>query len=124
MEENTMKNHLTVAAILQIVFGTFNILIAAGILFGFGLAVALANDPTAEKVLTIIEWPLAGSFGIIGIAMIIGAVGLLARQSWGRVFTLIMAIIGLMSIPLGTLKGVYIIWVLVQHETIAYLQKK
>jgi hypothetical protein len=34
-----------------------------------------------------------------------------------------MGAIGLLNVPIGTLKGVYIIWVLVQSETISLFEK-
>jgi len=56
---------------------------------------------------------------LIGGAIIAGGIGLLACKPWARVLTLVMAALGLLNIPIGTLKGVYIIWVLVQQETVS-----
>jgi len=118
-----MKKHVTVAAILQIVFGIFNVFGAIAIAFAFGFVDQFVDDPTAIKVLDIVSIPLMTMLGLIGAAMILGAIGLLSCKNWGKVLTLIMAALGLLNIPIGTLKGVYIIWVLVQPETTTLFAK-
>jgi hypothetical protein len=62
-------------------------------------------------------------FLLIGGAMIAGGIGLLSCKPWARILTLIMAALGLLNIPIGTLKGVYIIWALVQTETVSLFDK-
>jgi hypothetical protein len=117
MEENKMKKHVTAVAILQIVFGAFNLIGGFVVGFVFKFAEQMANDPTATQVLNIISIPLTILLCFFGAGMIIGAIGLLAYKAWGKIITLIFGAIGLLSIPLGTFKGVYIIWTLVQPET-------
>lgn len=123
VEENRMKKHISVAAILQIVFGSLNVIIAMVIAFAFGFADQFVDDPTAAKVLGIVGTPLVVLFLLFGGAMIAGGVGLLSCKPWARILTLVMAAIGLLNIPIGTLKGVYIIWVLVQAETVSFFEK-
>jgi len=123
VEENRMQKHVTVVAILQIVFGSLVLVAALAIGFAFGLVENIANDPTATKVLGIIGVPLAVMFIIFGGAMLAGGIGLLSCRKWARILTLIMGALGLLNIPIGTLKGVYIIWVLVQTETVTLFEK-
>ncbi|HUW92363.1 MAG TPA: hypothetical protein VMV74_04295 [Bacteroidales bacterium] len=123
MEENRMKKHVNVAAIIQIVFGSLNILGALVIVFAFGFIDQFVDDPTAIKVLDIVMVPLTTILGLFGAAMVSGGIGLLTCKAWGRVLTLVMAALGLLNIPIGTLKGVYIIWVLVQPETVSLFEK-
>lgn len=123
VEENRMKKHINVAAILQIVFGSLNVIIALVIAFAFGFAEQFIDDPTAMKVLGIVGTPMVVLFMLFGGAMIAGGVGLFSCKPWARILTLVMAAIGLLNIPIGTLKGVYIIWVLVQSETVSLFDK-
>lgn len=124
MNENKMKKHVTVAAVLQIVFGAIDLIAAIAIAFVFRFADQFVDDPTAVKVLGFVSIPVVTIFGVIGVAMILGGIGMLSCKAWGRILTLIMAALGLMNIPIGTLKGVYIIWVLVQPETTALFEKE
>ena len=122
-EENRMRKHIHVAAILQIVFGSLNVIGGLAIAFAFGFVDQFVDDPTALKVLAIVGTPLIVLFLLFGGAMIAGGVGLLSCKSWARILTLVMAALGLLNIPVGTLKGVYIIWVLVQQETVSLFAK-
>jgi len=123
VEENRMRKHVNVAAILQIVFGSFIVIGALAIAFAFGFIDQFVDDPTAIKVLSIICTPLIVLMLLFGGAMIAGGVGLFSCKPWARILTLVMASLGLLNIPIGTLKGVYIIWVLVQSETISLFDK-
>lgn len=123
VEENRMKKHVHIAAILQIVFGALNVIAALAIAFVFGFVDQFVDDPTAIKVLGIIGTPLVVVFLVFGGAMIAGGIGMFSCKPWARVLTLVMAALGLLNIPIGTLKGAYIIWVLVQTETITLFEK-
>jgi hypothetical protein len=123
MEENKMKKHVTVAAILQIVFGSLNIIGALAVAFAFGFIDQFVDDPTAMKVLGIVGVPLITVLALVGVAIVAGGIGMLSYKGWGKVLTLVMAGLGLLNIPIGTLKGVYIIWVLVQPETNLLFEK-
>jgi hypothetical protein len=122
-EESRMKKHVSVAAILQIVFGSMNVIAALAIAFAFGFVDQFVDDPTAVKVMGIVGTPLVVLFLLFGGAMIAGGIGLLTCKPWARILTLVMSAIGLLNIPIGTLKGVYIIWVLVQSETVTLFEK-
>ena len=123
VEEHRMQKHVTVVAILQIVFGSLFLIGALALGFAFGIAENFADDPTATKVLGIIGVPLTVMLIVFGGAMIAGAIGLLSCKKWARIVTLVMGALGLLNIPIGTLKGVYIIWVLVQPETVSLFDK-
>lgn len=123
VEENRMKKHVNIAAVLQIVFGAILVIAAMAIAFAFSFIDQFVDDPTAIKVLGIIGTPLVVMFLLFGGAMIAGGVGLFYCKPWARILTLVMGAIGLLNVPIGTLKGVYIIWVLVQSETISLFEK-
>jgi hypothetical protein len=123
VEESRMKKHIHVAAILQIVFGSLNVIGGLAVAFAFGFVDQFVDDPTAIKVLAIVGTPLIVLLLLFGGAMIAGGIGLLSCKPWARILTLVMAAMGLLNIPVGTLKGVYIIWVLLQQETISLFAK-
>jgi hypothetical protein len=122
MEENKMKKHITAIAILQIVFGAFNLIGGMVVAFVFNFAGSFVTEPIATKVLSYISVPLTVMLCLFGALMLIGAIGLFSYKNWARILTLIMGGLGLLNIPLGTLKGVYIIWALVQPESVALFE--
>jgi len=65
--------------------------------------------------------PLLSALGALAmISAVVGLVvgwALLQRESWGRIFAIIMAIIILPRIPFGTALGIYTLWVLVPADS-------
>jgi hypothetical protein len=113
-----MEKHLQVVAALQIGLSLIGILVAA-ILFvvivGGGL---ISGDSEAITITSIVGSVLAGFFLILSIPGIIGGIGLFQRRSWARILVLIISCLDLFNIPIGTVVGVYTIWVLIQDETV------
>jgi hypothetical protein len=119
MEDSSMKKHVTLVAALQIGFSTLGILAAMIVFFALTFAGSFVSDvAVASSVLKFLGGflpMLIICFSVIGI---IGGIGLLGYRKWARILVLIIAALGCLSFPLGTLKGVYSIWVLMQDETI------
>ena len=61
--------------------------------------------------------PAIGMFLLVtaGIGIVIGC-GLLMRQSWARMLTILFGAISLIDIPFGTALGIYTLWVLLPAE--------
>ena len=53
---------------------------------------------------------------IAGVGIAAGS-GLLMRQSWARMLTIVFGAISLIDIPLGTALGIYTLWVLLPAES-------
>jgi len=126
-----MEKHITLVGILNIVYRAIAIigaivlfLIAYG--FNFIMRIISRFDHTdmqevTPEVFCFIQTILA-TIGILilifAVAGIIGSIGVLKRKEWGRITLLIVSFFSLLSIPLGTILGVYSIWVLLNDETI------
>lgn len=112
-----MEKHVTFVAVINIAFGFL------GIFFGLVLLVVLvgagiiSNDPQAMTITTIVGVAIACFLILTSIPEIIGGFGLLKRKTWARVLVLVIAVMDLMFIPLGTLIGIYALWVLLQEDT-------
>jgi len=121
-----MKQHVTVAAALNIGLGVLGVvlaIIAFTVLAGIGFLIAASGDPDAMPILTFIAVIAAGFFLITSVPDIIGGIGLVKRQSWARILVLILSVLKLINIPLGTIVGVYSIWVLMQDEAVQMLDR-
>jgi len=117
MEENRMKKHVTAIAIIQIVLGSINMIGGLTVGLAFKFAEQFIPEPEVISILNFISVPLTIMLCSFGGLMIAGAIGLLSYKTWGKIITLVMGGLGLINVPVGTLKGVYIIWALVQPET-------
>lgn len=124
MEENRMKKHVTAIAIIQIVLGSLNMIGGLIVGWAFKFAEQFVPEPEVISILNFISVPLTVMLCSFGGLMIAGAIGLLLYKTWGKILTLIMGGLGLVNVPVGTLKGVYIIWALVQPETNQLFEEK
>ncbi|MDH4220255.1 MAG: hypothetical protein OEY18_06760 [Candidatus Aminicenantes bacterium] len=113
-----MEKHITLVAIINIAFGFLGIFLAFFlfvVLIGAGI---ISQDPDAMRVTSIVGVAIAFFLLLTSIPEIIGGFGLLKRKPWARVLVLIIAVLDLFLIPIGTLIGIYELWVLLQEETV------
>jgi len=118
------KQHLTVVAALNIGLGVLGVVLAMIPFVVLAGIVLLPGDADALPVLTFIAVIAAGFLFIISVPDIIGGIGLIKRQSWARILVLILSVLKLINIPLGTIVGVYSIWVLMQDEAVQLLSPR
>jgi hypothetical protein len=48
---------------------------------------------------------------------VIGGIGLLKRRGWARILVMILAVPGLLEIPIGTAVSIYTLWVMLNDKT-------
>jgi hypothetical protein len=128
-----MEKHISLVGILNIVYNALGIIgafvlfaIAIGFRYFFELISRCGHhgmDEIPPEVMDILPFILSIigililTFSIIGI---IGAVGVLKKKEWGRIIMLVTSFFNLIRMPLGTVLGVYSIWVLLNDETIRF----
>jgi hypothetical protein len=118
MQESTMKKHVTLVAALQIGFSTIGLIGAIILYFVFSFAGSVVGDvEVATAVLKFIGTFLPTSLLLMSLLGFVGGIGLLTFQRWAKVLVMILAAIGCFFIPIGTIIGVYSLWVLLQDET-------
>jgi len=118
-----MTTHVKVLAVLLLVLGALGLVGAlfATLVFGtLGAALGASQDENAAIGLAVL--------GLTGIAVTIYLVvtslaslvcgwGLLNRRRWARTFGIILAAVSLIQFPVGTVLGVYGLWVLFNKKT-------
>jgi hypothetical protein len=125
MEDSKMKKHVTVVGAIHIGFGILGLLIAMGAFMVFTFLIGLVDNEEVPTMifscLRIIAPLLIGFMSILGL---VGGIGLLSFQSWARYLVIVVAALGCLNIPIGTLIGVYSLWVLLQDDTVKLFEKK
>jgi hypothetical protein len=125
MEDSKMKKHVTVVAAIQIGFAILGLIIAVAIFFVMSFARSqVGGDETAEMVLGFLTVSLPILFGFLSTLGLIGGIGLLAYKPWARYIVIVVSALGCLNIPIGTLKGVYALWVLLQDDTVKLFEVK
>lgn len=125
MEDSKMKKHVTVVGALHIGFGILGLVGALAIFFALHFAKGFVdNEEVPSMVLGFLSLSLPLLIGFMSTLGLVGGIGLFSYQPWARMLVIVVAAIGCLNIPIGTLKGVYSIWVLLQDETIKLFQPR
>ena len=126
-----MANHLQIVAILHIVFGVIGLLTGLFVVFILGgVAVFLGvsgpnGSEIAFPILSIVAFVMAVFIVISSVPGIIGGIGLLKRANWARILVIIISAIYIpFNIPLGTILGIYSLWVLFNNETMNLFEQR
>jgi hypothetical protein len=125
MEDSKMKKHVTVFGAIQIGFAILGLIGAVAIFFALSFARGMAGgDETGQMVLGFLSVSLPILVGFLSTLGLIGGIGLLAFKPWARYLVIVVSALGCLNIPIGTLKGVYALWVLMQDDTIKLFEQK
>jgi hypothetical protein len=124
VKESKMRKHVTVVGAIHIGFGAIGLIGAVAIFFALDFAKGMVGgEDVPTMVLGFLSISLPLLVGFMSTLGLVGGIGLLSFQPWARFLVIVVAALGCLNIPIGTLKGVYSLWVLLQDETIALFQK-
>ena len=126
-----MEKHISLVGILNIVYEFFA-LIGACVLFAIALGFRYFFEfisrydhhgmnempPELLDIVPLILTAIGLLLFVFSIVGIIGAIGVMKKKEWGRITMLVISFFNLIHIPLGTVLGVYSLWVLLNDETI------
>jgi hypothetical protein len=121
LSEQELQTHVPVAAWLLI---AHNLIVALLGLSMFALitgAATLVRDPQAAVILPIVAFAFPMLIVSLAIPGLIAGVGLLARKAWARILAIVASVLGLAGFPVGTLIGIYVVFVLIQDTATDYL---
>ncbi|MGC1389809.1 MAG: hypothetical protein WA816_02135 [Bacteroidales bacterium] len=125
MEDSKMKKHVTVVGAIQIGFGVLGLIAAVAAFFALNFARSqVGDDEVASGVLKLLSISVPVLIGFLSTLGLVGGIGLFTYQSWARYLVIVVSALGCLNIPIGTLKGVYALWVLLQDETVKLFEKK
>jgi hypothetical protein len=124
MEDSKMKKHVTVVGAIQIGFGVLGLIAAVAAFFALNFArTQVGGDEVAGGVLRLLSISVPLLIGFLSTLGLVGGIGLFTYQSWARYLVIVVSALGCLNIPIGTLKGVYALWVLLQDETVRISKK-
>jgi hypothetical protein len=119
-----MDTHVKVLGVLYIALSALGLLAALFLMLAVGVAggiVGTAADPNDAAI----ALPIIGLAGtalgvfllIVSLPGLVCGVGLLKYRPWARILGIVLSVINLIHIPLGTVVGIYGLWVLFNRET-------
>lgn len=118
-KSRNMKQHVSFVGALHIGFGILGLIGALAVYITFNFAEGFVEqEPLAEQVITFLGGTLSLLILFFACLGIIGGIGVFSYKPWARILVMIVSAINCLNVPIGTAKGVYSIWVLMQPETI------
>jgi len=114
-----MAEHVKILGVLHVVYGMLGILAGIIVMLVFGGLAGLVSvaDHSGDAKVAI---PILGGIGafifvlllVLSLPGVIAGFGLIELQPWARMLTIVLSALELMSVPFGTLLGIYGLWVL------------
>jgi hypothetical protein len=125
MEDSKMKKHVTVVGAIHIGFGLLGLIGAVAVFFALNFARGFVEgEEIPNMVLKFLSMSLPLLIGFMSTLGLVGGIGLLSFLPWARYLVIVVAALGCLNIPIGTLKGVYSLWVLLQDDTVKLFERK
>lgn len=125
MEKRNMKQHVSLVGALHVGFGILGLLGALAVYLSFHFVFGFVEDvDVAEELISFLGNTLSLIILFFSALGIIGGIGLFTYKSWSRILVMIVSAINCLNVPVGTAKGIYSIWVLMQPETIELFEEQ
>jgi hypothetical protein len=119
-----METHVKILGVLHLVFGAIFLMTAAFLMLTIGGAagiVGMAADPeeaaVAIPILGIAGTALGMMLLVLALPSLVAGWGLLKLKSWARILTIVLSVLNLLNFPVGTVLGIYGLWVLLSKDT-------
>ncbi len=87
-------------------------LLVFALLSGIGV---VSGDEQALLILSLVGTAVGGLLVVLAVPGVVAGIGLLTHKLWGRYLAIVVAFLGLLNFPMGTLLGIYALWVLMQE---------
>jgi len=118
-----MDTHKRILGILYIITGIFQIFAFLLISILFSTLFPFIIEQADREVVWILDWVMR--FGqiisillilLFSIPSVIAGIGLLNKQRWALMLALVLGCFKLFSFPIGTVIGIYTIWVFAEDQ--------
>jgi hypothetical protein len=123
--EEKMEKHINLLSILWIAYGAltfFGGIMTFLILFGVSFIPDMGYE--VPVILRTVGIGVAIFLFILAIPKIIAGIGLMKKKEWGRILTLVVAFLSILSFPLGTALAIYSFVILVKDESIQLFREQ
>ena len=118
-----MERHVKLLGTLYIIFGCIGIVGAIFSYLAISMGGIISGDETAIFVTEIVGIAIGSFLLLVSVPGIIGGIGILKFKYWAKILLIIIGILNLLNFPLGTILGIYTIWVLMNNQTDKLFQK-
>lgn len=120
LHQQQLEQHVTILGWLHIVGNLFFVLIGLFLYFFLNTIGAVSGDPQAVVILSTVGTFVGGLLTLLGLPGIVAGFGLLGHKAWARYLAIVLGVLNLLNAPVGTVIGLYTLWVLMQEDAAAF----
>jgi hypothetical protein len=120
LDQRQLEQHITIVGWLEIVGNLIFLLIGAFIFVLLTSIGAVSGDEQAVVILSLVGALVGVLLAVIGLPGIVAGFGLLAHKAWARYLAIVVGVLSLVNFPIGTVIGIYTLWVLLQEKAMDY----
>lgn len=122
LDQKALDLHVTILGWFHIIGHAIFLVIGLFVfmlLTGIGAA---SGEVEAVAVLGVVGSSVGLLLSALALPGLLSGYGLLTRKPWGRVLGMVVGLLNLINFPLGTVVGLYTLWVLLQETATAYFK--
>ena len=112
-----MAKHINILGSLFLTFSILMLIAGFAVNHFVPMAGEISGDSTAMRITSIIGQSIGMVLFIFAAPGLICGYGLLTKKPWSRIFGIILSCLSLLRFPIGTVIGIYGLWVLFKDET-------
>ena len=120
LNQRQLQQHATLLGWLLIVEHAILLLVGAFVFVLLTSVGLVSRDSEAMTIFGIVGTSVGMFLAALSVPGIVAGIGLLKRKSWGRFLAMVVGVLGMLNVPLGTLIGIYTLWVLMQDAAAEY----
>jgi hypothetical protein len=122
VKDSDIHQHVTVLGWVYII-GNALLLMIAGFVFVVPTSVGLAApDPVTRSILPVVGPAVGLLLAALALPGLVAGYGLVTRKPWARLLAIVVGILGLLNFPIGTVIGLYALWVLFPSRAADYFE--
>ncbi len=110
MRENTFRTHQKILGAIFIAYCSINLIGGLMLLAAMNIAGIFVNEVDVLQVISVFSRLIGGILLVSSIPGIIAGIGYVQEKDWAKNLGLIIGIVYLLFIPIGTVIGIYTIW--------------
>jgi hypothetical protein len=111
-----MRTHIKVVAIVNMIYGALGVLGGLSILVGGTLGSLMSGSFVGAIAGTAASATIGIVWACLAGVRVLAGFGLMNGKSWARYAIIVVSALGLFKFPIGTIFGVYSLWVLLSSE--------
>lgn len=112
------------AAALQAALGLYALAVAAILAAAPAILPSPIPTPAPGGILQVVFFAAAGALVVVGTLNLVAAWGVHRGREWGRILAIVLAVLALASVPVGTILGALVLYLLTRDPVEAHFRRR